>query len=200
MLRMDRMNWKIAYIERHMQDFFENIQPEYYVDVDFQHFWLLVRPYVKRLVIRQLLQEKLRAAEEDTRKLIHHIDFSLILKHFHNVTELDLIFGPRNIKQNFRFEYFELSIDDIKHLASGINCMPNMQIFRLHRSKLYDEHVQAIVQAFVKHNKTLLEMDFSHCKIGNKGAYYFAELIRKHPTLNKLILCNNLITQEGILR
>lgn len=192
-------NWKPCYIERHMQELLEKLDPGLYDHTQYQNLFTLAEPYVKQLYLRELQQEKKAPYEDEIQKeYINHINFSIILKYFKFVTVLDLIFGPRKVGINFNFNLYYLSVQDCKNLAIGINSMPLLQKFRLHHSSLEDEHLKVLIQSLVKNNNTLIEIDFSHCHIRNRGALYLAELIRTHPKLETMLLRNNLITEEGV--
>lgn len=67
---------------------------------------------------------------------------------------------------------------------------------QIRRSSLQDDHIQALTKGLVD-NRTLIELDLSHCQIGDRGTLCIAKLLMVHPTLQVLNLEDNLIAKIG---
>lgn len=198
--RANFLSWKSLFLERHMQDLVEQAQPQYADEENMEDMTTLLSPYVHTLEITQLQAWKppLTWSKEDYPEVypIDHINFEPILKRLGNIEELDIIYGVRDVKEDFEFRQFKLSKIDCRNLGRGVLLLKMIKVLRLHRSHLEDEHVQALMQGLVK-NKTIEELDLSHCVIGDHGALCIAKVLSVHPKIEKLILCNNQIQVQG---
>lgn len=199
--RSNFLSWKSLFLERHMQDCIEQAQPQYADEENMEDITTLLCPYIQTLEISQLQAWKppLTWSQEDIPDVypIDHINFEPILKRLENIKELDIIYGMKNVDADkFDFRLFQMSRDDCRNLGRGVLLLKNITVLRLHRSQLKDEQVQALMQGLIK-NKTLQELDLSHCVIGDHGALCIARVLTQHPTLTKLILCDNQIKTQG---
>lgn len=198
--RANFLSWKSLFLERHIQDLIEEAQPQYADEDNMEEITTLLSPYVHTLEITQLQAWKppLTWSKEDIPEVypIDHINFEPILKRLEHIKELDIIYGMKNASEIFEFRLFQISKDDCRNLGRGVLLLKNIKILKLHRSQLEDEQVQALMQGLVK-NKTLEEMDLSHCVIGDHGALCIAKVLSVHPLLQKLILCDNRIKARG---
>lgn len=192
--------WKCMYLEKHMQQIIEQAQPQYADEEDLDEITTLINPYVHRLLITQLQPWKppLTWSKEDIPETYpnDHINFEPILKKLENVEELDIVFGVKGVVDNFSWQMFKVSVDDCRNLGRAVLRLKGLNVLKLHRSKLEDQHIQALANGLVK-NKTLKELHLSHCQIGDHGALCIAKLISVHSTIEVLNLCNNKIGGQG---
>lgn len=183
-----------------MQDLIEQAQPQYADEETMEEITTLLAPYIHTLEITQLQAWKppLTWSKEDIPEVypIDHINFEPILKRLENIKELDIIYGMNDVGDNFEFRLFKISRDDCRNLGRGVLLLKHIKVLRLHRSYLQDEQVQALMQGLIK-NKTIEELDLSHCVIGDHGALCIAKVLSVHPNIEKLILCDNQIRSQG---
>lgn len=183
-----------------MQDLIESAQPQYADEDNMEDITNLLSPYIHTIEITQLQAWKppLTWSKEDYPEVYpnDHINFEPILKRLENVKELDIIYGVKDVSEVFEFRLFQISKDDCRNLGRGVLLLKNITVLRLHRSQLGDEQIQALMQGLVK-NKTLDELDLSHCVIGDHGALCIAKVLSVHPTLSKLTLCDNQVKTQG---
>lgn len=192
--------WKDLFIERNTRVVIEQAQPQYGDEHNMSEITKLCCPYVHRLLITELQAWKppLTMQPEDIPEVIpiDHVDFGPILKELHEIEELDVVFGMRNVKVSFNWNMWKLSVLDAKRLGEACLYLDNLRIVRVHRTKLSDSHCQALLQGLIK-TKNLFELDLSHCEIGDEGALCVAKVMMEHPTLAKIKLNNNKIRTIG---
>ncbi|KAJ9578249.1 hypothetical protein L9F63_005519, partial [Diploptera punctata] len=198
-------SWKRLYLERHLQEYIENLELEEYNLQNIEHLVNLCSPYVKRLNIRQLQAAKVPESLEwqseedvilDEPSSIHHINLEPFIKGLCNLEELHIMFGVRNCGMDFAWNLFKFSIVDCRNIGLGLDSAKSIKLFRIHRSMLYDTHVAVLMQHVVK-NSNITKLDFSHCRIGDTGALAIGKVLTIHPMLEELVLCNNLICGKG---
>lgn len=183
-----------------MQKVVEEAQPQYADEDNMEDLTTLLKPYIHRLAVTQLQAWKppltWPKGEHPEVYPEDHINFEPVLKHLGEIKELDIVYGVKGVSDTFTWQMFNLSVDDCRNLGRAVLTLKNIKVLRLHRSFLEDKHVQALVQGLVK-NKTLKELDLSHCRIGDHGALCVAKLISVHTTIEVLNLCNNRIREPG---
>lgn len=85
---------------------------------------------------------------------------------------------------------------DCHRLGRALLDLAALKTLRIHRSKLEYPHCQALAQHLAK-NHTLVELDLSHCAIGDRGALCVAKILQIQRTLRTVNLTNNYIGQIG---
>lgn len=198
--RRDDWNWKCLYLERYLRKLVEFAEPQYRDEYDMNEILTLLEPYVQTLRVTQLQywNPPSTMEKEDIPEIYpeDHIDFEPIFKKCQRIDEFDLVFGMNNVGEKFEWRMFSVSIDDCDRLGRAILNLKLLKILRIHRSKIEDLHCQALVRGLVS-NTTIIELELSHCRIGNQGALCIAKLIEVHPTLQILNLSDNLIGGVG---
>lgn len=101
-----------------------------------------------------------------------------------------------SVSEDFSWDMFKISVADCQRLGRALLDLNDLRILRIHRSKIEYPHCQVLMQNLIK-NRTLVELDLSHCEIGDQGALCVAKVLRGHPTLKILNLANNNIRQIG---
>ncbi|CAH1173486.1 unnamed protein product [Phaedon cochleariae] len=192
--------WKNLYLERHLQKLVEEAQPQYSDEENMGDILDLCSPYVSRLIVTQLQlwQPPLNMDKEDYPEIfpVDHINFLYILRKLCTVTEFDLVFGMNDVSEKFDWNMFKVTVLDCQRLGKALLELKNLEILRIHRSRLGNEHCQALMQNLIK-NKSLLELDLSNCEIGDQGALCVAKFLAGHPSLKILNLANNRIGKIG---
>lgn len=183
-----------------MQQVVEEAQPQYRDEYEMEETTKLCCPYVRRLIVSQLQVWKpplnLLSEELPEENPIDHINFEPILKVLVEIEELDIVYGMKGVAETLKLSMFKVSILDCKRLGNAVLFLENIKILRLHKSKVGDEHIQVLMQGLIK-NKTLIELDLSHCLVADRGALCIAKVMTEHPTLERLILTNNRIKKVG---
>ncbi|XP_056636675.1 dynein regulatory complex subunit 5 [Diorhabda sublineata] len=191
--------WKSLYIEREVRRIIEHAEPQY-ADEESMDILDLCAPYVKRLFVTQLQLWKppLTIEKEDIPDEwpIDHINFTFITPKLPLIEEFDIIFGMNDVKEDFNWNMFKITVSDCQRLGKAILDLKLLKVLRIHKSNIEDKHCQALMQNLIK-NKTIVVLDLSNCKIGDQGTLCIAKVLMNHPTLRKLILTNNLIGQIG---
>lgn len=101
-----------------------------------------------------------------------------------------------SVGEDFSWNMFKVSVADCQRLGRALLDLNDLKILRLHRSKIEYLHCQALMQNLIK-NRTIVELDLSHCEIGDQGTLCVAKVLRSHPTLKILNLTNNNIREIG---
>lgn len=101
-----------------------------------------------------------------------------------------------SVGEEFNWNMFKISVADCQRLGKALLDLNDLKILRIHRSKMEYLHCQALMQNLIK-NCTIVELDLSHCEIGDQGALCVAKVLRSHPTLKILNLSNNNIKEVG---
>ncbi|KAL3288185.1 hypothetical protein HHI36_002635 [Cryptolaemus montrouzieri] len=199
-LRRIDWNWKCLYLERYLRKIVEFAQPQYRDEFEMDEILTHLEPYIQTLRVTQLQfwNPPLTMDKEDIPEVYpdDHIDFAPIFAKCQKIDEFDLVFGMNNVAENFDWRMFKVSVDDCLRLGTAILQLKLLKILRIHRSQIEDLHCQALVKGLVQ-NTTLIELELGHCKIGDQGALCIAKLIEVHPTLQNLILHDNLIGGIG---
>ncbi|XP_011064074.1 PREDICTED: T-complex-associated testis-expressed protein 1 [Acromyrmex echinatior] len=150
---------------------------------------------VSKRRIKQIKQaEENDELEED---IVHHIPMAVILPQFPNLTEIYLNFGMIYMNDGFEWRDFKFSLEDCLSLGEGIKASPKLKKFSLTRSNLDQPRVAAILQGMIS-NDNIEELDLSHCKLMDNGAYAVGEFLSSHQKLKILHLANNNIGPNGV--
>ncbi|KDR15318.1 T-complex-associated testis-expressed protein 1 [Zootermopsis nevadensis] len=196
-------SWKRLYLERHLQEYIENLAPEDFVHSEVESLVHLCSSYVKRLNILQLQAPQpptflgSNGYEWPTEIVsVDHINLEPFIKGLVCLEELHIMFGVRQCGMNFAWILFKFSAMDCLNIGMGLNSAKCMKTLRIHRSTLDDTLVTILLQHMVK-NTTITRVDFSHCNIGDNGALAIGKLLIFQPTLKELVLCNNKIGAAG---
>ncbi|KAF3423407.1 hypothetical protein E2986_01732 [Frieseomelitta varia] len=198
-------SWRRRYCEGALREYLENLEPTFFQSQkeDCKNMITLVRDYVHTLELRSLLptkKHKTSLNEEDPCLVeeapVHHIPLELILPQFPNLAEIRINFGLVYMNDGFEWRDFEISMEDCIGLGRGIKACPRLKKFTLTRSNLDQPRVAALLQGMLE-NDSIEEMDFSHCKLADKGALAVAEFLSQKK-IKILHLANNDIGAEGV--
>nr|XP_034188153.1 dynein regulatory complex subunit 5-like [Osmia lignaria] len=199
-------SWRQLYCEGHLCEYLENFEPSYFESQQekCEETIQLVQNYVHTLVLRTLRPTKKRTKffdDEDPcvveEEPVHHIPFAIILPQLPHLTEIRINFEVVYMNDGFEWRDFEFSVEDCMALGKGIHACPKLRKFTLSRSNLDQPRAAALLQGILG-NEHIEEIDFSHCKLGDKGAYAIGEFLRVHKNLKIIHLANNDIGPEGV--
>lgn len=142
-----------------MQDMIENLQPQYGDEESIDDILKLCNPYIKKIKITQLQawNPPLTMAQDEIPEIypIDHISFEPILSVLEGIIELDIVYGVKKIGDNFNWNMFKVSVIDCRRLGKAVLSLKHIKIFRLHRSRIEDDHVRALLKELIR-NTTLL--------------------------------------------
>ncbi|KAK9892097.1 hypothetical protein WA026_018300 [Henosepilachna vigintioctopunctata] len=178
----------------------ESAQPQYEDEYAMDDMLDLLEPYIKTVRVTQLQywNPPITMEKEDYPEVYpeDHITFSPIFAKCKKVDEVDIVYGMNNVGEDFEWRMFKLSVGDCSRLGTALLQLKFLKVLRVRRSRIENLHCQALMRGLVQ-NKTLVELDLSHCKIGEQGALCIAKLIQVHPTLEILNLCDNEVAGLG---
>ncbi|XP_018331268.1 dynein regulatory complex subunit 5-like, partial [Agrilus planipennis] len=182
-------SWKQCFIEQYLEETLENLKPEEY-DLDMiKDLVVVCRHFVTTMSLKELQAPKKSSGNID------HIPLNIVTSGLPFLTELSICFKQKYLRENFSWNAFKVSLQDIKFLGKGLeHC--DLYSFRIQNSDIDCVKIKMLVESLMK-NKNLKSLDFSHCEIADEGALTICKLIKKHPTLNKIVLTNNNIGCAG---
>ncbi|KAK6180922.1 hypothetical protein SNE40_008887 [Patella caerulea] len=202
-------NWKRMFFEKNLQEIIEHFVPETTDPIHLNETLALSANYVKRLEVRQLLPPVREApkgpdfddasdAGSDTgdEPECDHFNFTPVLSLLPNLEHLSLTYGVRDCGMNFEWQLFQFTARDCLQLAQSVAAHKNLQVFKLHRSKVDDDKVRVLISHILDH-PGLVELDLSHNVIGDRGARAIGKFINNHSRLVRLNLCDNQIRGAG---
>ncbi|CAL1536298.1 unnamed protein product [Lymnaea stagnalis] len=202
-------SWKRMYFERNLQQIIELFVPEASDSDELDDTVMLSANFIKKLDIRQLLppvpqkskgpdfdeiSEAASDAGDDSES--DHFNFGPVLKKLSFLEEFHVTYGVRDCGMNFEWSLFQFTARDCLQLSECIAALPNLKVFRLHRSKMDDDKVRVFISHILDH-PGLIELDLSHNIIGDRGARAIGKFLNNHSKLVKLNLCNNQIRVAG---
>ncbi|KYO43408.1 dynein regulatory complex subunit 5 [Alligator mississippiensis] len=201
-------SWKQMFFERHLENilkyFVPNVtDPDRILDVI-----PLCKDYVRKLEIDQFLppvkldekkeEEDLSDSGSDVEideLSMHHYDIGGLIVALPHLEELNLSYGVKDCGMNFEWKLFNFTSKDCSNLAKGLKKCQSLKVFKLTRSKVDDDKARLLIRNLLDH-PCLVELDFSHNLIGDRGARAIGKLMN-HSRLEILTLCNNQIRPPG---
>ncbi|XP_076180898.1 dynein regulatory complex subunit 5 isoform X2 [Ptiloglossa arizonensis] len=199
-------SWRQRYCEGLLWEYLEGLEPNLFESQrkECEKLIGLVRNYVYTMRINSLVPTKkvLKPLEDGdpclaNEDIVHHIPMNIILSQLPLLVEIRITFGVIYMNDGFEWRDFEFSIEDCTRLGEGIKACPCLKKFTLSRSNLNQPRVAALLQGVVE-NHGIEEIDFSHCKLADKGAHAVGEFLSLHKRLKVLHLVNNDIGPDGV--
>ncbi|XP_048509429.1 dynein regulatory complex subunit 5 [Athalia rosae] len=196
-------SWRRLYVERHFSEYLETLSPNFFKgqQESCSELMKLCKDYIFTLRVRSLIPSSLSTdkmaqvtSDEDCP---NHIPFDEIVPFLPNLTELYINFGLIYMNAGFDWRDFKFSVEDCKNLGSGIKNCERLAKFSLTRSNLDSHRVAALLHGMAVNN-TVVEMDLSHCKLGDAGAQAIGEYLTMNKRLRILHLANNYIGASGV--
>ncbi|XP_050306843.1 dynein regulatory complex subunit 5-like [Anthonomus grandis grandis] len=178
--------WKKIYCEMHVKDYLERLRPEDYNPEKIKELCDLFGPYVELLSIEEMISSETSA---------NKMPLNAVTTGFPHLTELSLRFKQSYAKGDFSWSIITCSMHDVQLLAKGLERI-RLKVLRITNSDIECEKTRIILKSLLKHDLQIL--DFSHCKIGNRGATTLAKFFLEN-TLMEAYLANNRIGSKGIL-
>lgn len=154
-------SWKRMYFEKNLQQIIELFVPDKSDSDELEDTIALSANFITKLEIKQLLpplasvskgpdfDENSDAASDTGDELeSDHFNFGPVLKRLPFLEEFHLTYGVRDCGMNFEWGLFQFTAKDCLQLSECIAALPNLKVFRLHRSKVDDEKVCLVVFFF----------------------------------------------------
>ena len=202
--------WKRMNFERNLQKIIEGFVPETTDESELKETLPLSANYVEKLDVRQLLppvKDQPKGPEGDDMSdgegsesgdgpEIDHFDFNMVIPQLPFLREFHVTFGVKDCGMNFDWNLFQFTARDCLYLAKCIANCKQLEVFRLHRSKVDDDKVRVLISHILDH-PGLIELDLSHNLISDRGARAIGKFINNHSKLVKLNVCDNTIRPAG---
>ncbi|EDV93787.1 dynein regulatory complex subunit 5 [Drosophila grimshawi] len=186
--------WINIYMERHVQEFIENMQTgDYEQDGNVQAALDICAAYINQLEIN-LLQPAPPDSESND-----HIPLDYLLSNLPDLRRLRLSYSTKTAGINYQIGCNQLTPRDIILLAKGLSQCHELRKFCLHNTKLVAYQLRFLAHSLDKGCHHLKELSFLHCAVGDAGIRCFLGTCGKESfaTLTVLDLTNNKITEEG---
>jgi hypothetical protein len=179
--------WIQIFLEKHLAEQLENMKPaDYEVEVA-QQLAELCAKNVETLMVRYLQPAAIGTVD--------HIPLDVFLTNLPELRKIDLTYDVKNVDTNFTLGATNLSENDIKNLAKGLECCMELKEFRVHSTKLEPPMLKMIANALDKACRNLEAIAFPHCRFGDNGLESFLLATTKDSflKLKEVVLTNNFI-------
>ncbi|KAH8409838.1 hypothetical protein KR222_009400 [Zaprionus bogoriensis] len=187
-------HWINIYMERHVQEFIENMQTgDYEQDGNVQAALDICAPYINQLEINLLQPAPLGSDNND------HIPLDYLLSNLPDLRQLRLSYSTKTTGINYQIGCNQLTPRDIILLAKGLSQCHELRKFCLHNTKLLAYQLRFLAHSLDKGCHHLRDFSLLHCAVGDAGIRSFLETCGRESfsTLTTLDLTNNKITEEG---
>lgn len=205
---MNRKNWKNVAIELKFAHLLTKTFYEVWRVDEFRELSRKLRPYVRKLNIRDLKTLKDFALERNPSNvnykiynysdaMFSHGDLSF-LDEFKYLQDLTVSFNADNLQLKYHERYFESSIDDIVNLSRALSKLPKLRTLTLRGNKMNGEKLRILVQAL--YQSRIKKLDLSFCGIDSIAIQPLALFLceNENHVLEYLELRGNFISGAGI--
>ncbi|XP_055908312.1 dynein regulatory complex subunit 5 [Eupeodes corollae] len=184
-------SWIDVYMEKHLQEYLENVNISDYDQESVQTILDISAGYIKRLEI-DFLQPSMGEIND-------HIPLDIILSNLPDLRSLRVTYCTKTIETNFYLGCSSFSRNDITTFALGLSNCSELQEFWLHSVKLAPYQLALISKSLDKGCQNLKKLAVTHCAMHDDGLQQFLDgcTAESFPNLNILDLTNNLISPEG---
>ncbi|XP_013100494.2 uncharacterized protein LOC106082492 [Stomoxys calcitrans] len=184
--------WINIYMERHLQEFIENLTTLDYEEEGIQATILdICAAYINQLEINYL--------QPSMDGLNDHIPLDFILSNLPELRTLRVTYCTKTIGTQFYLGCNTLSQKDANILARGLAQCHELVNFCLHNTSLQPYQLGLFAHSLDKGCHHLTALSLEHCSLGDEGIAEFMGALNKESfgTLKYLDLTNNKITSEG---
>ncbi|XP_055535648.1 uncharacterized protein LOC129724625 [Wyeomyia smithii] len=199
------VHWKPLGMELLVAEAIEREKPEYWFEGILEDILINSAPFVRKLVISELLSlEKIEAAEGYEEYRVYDVPSELcshgsleILKHLTNLTSLSLVFGLDSVVNGYERRFFQFSLEDMENLAKALPKLVVLESFTLARSKMSPDKLKVLLGALAQ--LKLKSLELSYCYLGVETGILFGRYISKCPaTLTCLNLMGNFLNDKQL--
>ncbi|ALC45723.1 CG14325 [Drosophila busckii] len=187
-------HWINIYMERHVQEFIENMQTgDYEQEGNVQNTLDICAAYINQLEIN-LLQPAPPDSENND-----HIPLDYLLSNLPDLQRLRLSYSTKTVGIHYQLGCNQLTTRDTLLLAKGLSQCFELRKFCLHNTKLLAYQLRFLAHSLDKGCHHLKYLYLQHCAVGDAGIRCFLETCGRESfaTLTVLDLSNNGITEEG---
>uniref|UniRef100_A0A1I8NAV2 Leucine Rich repeat protein n=1 Tax=Musca domestica TaxID=7370 RepID=A0A1I8NAV2_MUSDO len=185
-------SWLNIYMERHLQEFIENLPTSEYEQEGVQTQVLdICASYINQLEINYL-QPSMDGNND-------HIPLDFILSNLPELRTLRLTYCTKTIGTQFYLGCNTMSRKDANILAKGLAQCHELVNFCFHNTTLEPYQLGLFAHSLDKGCHHLTALSLEHCSLGDEGIRQFLSACNKESfgTLKYLDLTNNKITSEG---
>ncbi|KAM7363096.1 uncharacterized protein ACRADG_000148 [Cochliomyia hominivorax] len=184
--------WINIYMERHLQEFIENVTTTDYEEESVQATLDICAAYINQLEINYL-QPSMDEQND-------HIPLDFILRNLPELHTLRLTYCTKTLGTQYYLGCNMLSRRDASLLARGLQQSHELVNFCLHNTKLEPYQLGLFAYSLDKGCHYLSALSLEHCSLGDEGIRQFLNSCNKESfvTLKYLNLTNNQITSEGV--
>ncbi|EGR28694.1 leucine rich repeat protein [Ichthyophthirius multifiliis] len=193
-------SWKVAYLERYMEEFLVNVQS---ADENER---------------KQIIQSELRVAYSwihtlNIQNTNQPLDIEYICKNLPLLTSLQVSYGLKYTGMEYNRQSIGMKLSEAANLGEAIKnsqalvniiiyiyfifCLIYMQLSVSLSANIIDDDLLRFIMAGVNMNSSLIELNLSHNKLEDQGARRLAKFLMRNEILLYLNLSNNLIGYEG---
>ncbi|XP_068157761.1 dynein regulatory complex subunit 5 [Drosophila tropicalis] len=188
--------WINIYMERHVQEFIENMQTVDYElegEGNVQATLDICGAYINQLEINQLQPASPTNDNND------HIPLDYLLSNLPDLQRLRLSYSTKTAGINYQIGCNQLTPKDILLLVKGLSQCHELRQFCIHNTKLMPYQLRLLAHSLDKGCHHLSTLSLLHCAVGDAGIRGFLETCGKESfgILTVLDLTNNRITEEG---
>ncbi|XP_017102928.2 dynein regulatory complex subunit 5 [Drosophila bipectinata] len=186
--------WINIYMERHVQEFIENMPTgDYEQEGNVQATLDICAAYINQLDISFLQPAPPTTDAND------HIPLDYLLSNLPDLRQLRLSYCTKTAGCNYQMGCNQLTARDILLLSKGLSQCHELRQFCMHNTKLMPYQLRFLAHSLDKGCHHLTEMSLLHCAVGDAGIRSFLETCGRESfsTLTVLDLTNNKITEEG---
>ncbi|XP_045471981.1 dynein regulatory complex subunit 5-like [Harmonia axyridis] len=188
LLPYDRKTWKEYYLENHIKEYLEKMEPAEYDPEQMKKICDICGPFVRTLNI-----EELRCTNNEEGSL--RIPLGSVLTGLPKLQELSVCFKQKYIGfENFSWKMVQLPSKDIKNLAKGLE-KTKLQTLRIINSSIEGNQCIPILKSLQKY-ECLNVLDFSYCNLNDEGTISVCKFITE-MNIKELLLIDNNIGEEG---
>ena len=132
----------------------------------------------------------------DIEELPSHLDLRILFKNIPCINRLKVSYGAKHLGSEYDRSLFGMRMSDAASLSSCIKKSQCISAISLPCNLIDDELVKMLTRGFLL-NKTLIDLDLSHNRIGDHGARRIAKYLFHTEVLISLNLSDNHIQYEG---
>ncbi|KAL9887988.1 uncharacterized protein ACN2A1_010105 [Glossina fuscipes fuscipes] len=186
-----RKPWINIYMERHLEEFIENVTTTDYEQENVQATLDICATYINQLEINYL-QTSMDGQHD-------HIPLDFILSNLPELHTLRLTYCTKTIGMNFYLGCNVLSQRDTLLLARGLSRCHELLYFCFHNTKLEPHQLRLFAHSLDKGCHHLNTLALPHCALGDEGIRQFLDACHSESfsTLKCLDLTNNKLSAEG---
>lgn len=109
-------------------------------------------------------------------QMLSHLDMSICFKILQNLSHLSLTYGAKHVGMEYERSLFGMKMSDAKIFSECLRTTTSLVTLSLPSNLIDDDLVSILIKGLML-NKTLVQLDLSHNRIGNSGARKIAKYL-----------------------